>query len=649
MVAQQHMFPCFKHPELITVSERRSRHGTWRSGGLFPVAVLFLLVAVINSVWIAKDELPMGYGDPYWYLEKTLRFLDAPPLRIVTAPFSSLQQLSHAGRPPLYQLLSAPFLVLAGRTEDAARCVNLLFLAVLMATTYYTARLIKDGWAGLLAAFLVVCYPPILHLSRTYLPHSAAPACVSLSVCLLTLLLTRPSVKTAWLFGASLAFGALIHPEFLPLPIVPTAVAGAYLVLFSRDPKGPASLRQSPRWLARKLGDPFVLKGLVPAAAIAVGLTLAWYLTAGRSVIDLQLRLMQPSLAEFRGFKLIARGFPSVEPGFWWYARTAPGALSNVLSVFIVLGLVFGIIRRHGLTMFLVFWFLADYVLLGLNTTFCWWSFAAILPIAAVLTSVFVTGMRPKWLARGCTVLCVATSAFAFVVVTWGVPLYLWRLATVLGAEEKGCWQGLVVFCPLPAGAEDQPWPVKDMVEAVVRDQDSQEARTRWLDLLDIPGGKEGRCWGAQPCPPGRRTGVWAGVLNYVIARDWPSATLRVFGPNAPTWGDPYSFEILRADYILYEEQDTLPKWMERNRDMAYDFAVRKFLHAPPPAFVQSHERVATFQGPDVRRAALVKRVRPLTAEEAERSIAAIELSEAEKATGYSLLGALRSSAQVVR
>ena len=584
----------------------------------------------------------MTYGDAYWYLASTVRFLNAlsqRPLHVF-----SFRDLSLGGRPPLYQLLSMPFLAPGVRTEDAARYVNLFFLGVLIATTYYTARLIKDEYAGVLAAILVVCYPPIIHLSRIYLPHFAVPACVSLSVCLLTSLLVNPCAKTAWLFGASLAFGALIHPNFLPLPVVPTTVAMVYLVLFSQDPKRPRALRESHRWLGSKLAvpDPLLWRGLVPAAAIALGSTLAWYLTAGREVLGLQQQLMQRSLAELTGEKYIAIGFPDVQPGFWWYVHTAPGAITNVLGVLLAVSLVSGTASCNGLVMLLVLWFITDWAIVSVNTTLHWWYPSAVLPIAAVLTSVFVTGQRRRSLALGGTVLCLGVALFAFAVVTWGASPGLWQLAIALGAAEKECWRAEVAFCPEQAGQVVEAWPVAEIIQTITRDQGPRVGEYRSLLPLDLPGGRW-RCWGAQPCGEGRRLGPrWVALLTYRFAKDAPSARLRVSDPEAPTWGRLYNFEVLRSDYVLYEEgvvPDEGP-----NGILAYQRATAKFLQAPPAAFVESHKRVATFQGPDGRTAALIKRVRPLTVSEAEDSIAAIQLPEPQKELGHLIFSALNSS-----
>jgi 4-amino-4-deoxy-L-arabinose transferase-like glycosyltransferase len=93
--------------------------------------------------------------------------------------------------------------------------INVVFSALLLISVYAIGKMLANGKAGLLAAVLVASYPPIIHLSHIYRPHFAVAACAALSMWLLLLLLRDGSTKVAWLFGGSLAFGVLIHPNFV--------------------------------------------------------------------------------------------------------------------------------------------------------------------------------------------------------------------------------------------------------------------------------------------------------------------------------------------------------------------------------------------------------------------------------------------------
>ncbi len=139
---------------MMTLTRRQS----WVGLGL-----LIGSAAALQVFWSWTDEAPTPHGDSYAYLKNLLRFLDQLGSRDLIA---SLRGLSVLGRPPLYQLLTAPFILLLGRSEAAALSVNVVFIALLGVATYNLGRLARNQTAGLLAAFLVLTYPPVVHLSR---------------------------------------------------------------------------------------------------------------------------------------------------------------------------------------------------------------------------------------------------------------------------------------------------------------------------------------------------------------------------------------------------------------------------------------------------------------------------------------------------
>ena len=149
----------------------------------------------------------------------------------------------------LYILLSLPLVELFGTTQQAAMSVNLFFGAVLQIGTFGMGRILHGARVGLLAAFLVVCYPPIVEVTRFFSPHAALPACIAVSLWTLLGLVKGPTVRKAWLFAVSLAFGMLLHPSFAWSLAVPTAVGASYVAFFVRPPRRPLSLATTPAWL----------------------------------------------------------------------------------------------------------------------------------------------------------------------------------------------------------------------------------------------------------------------------------------------------------------------------------------------------------------------------------------------------------------
>jgi 4-amino-4-deoxy-L-arabinose transferase-like glycosyltransferase len=371
------------------------------------LAVLILIVTLISIVWNSLDTRPMPIIDAHVYLARTFEFVNVVERRGIAHLWQAIADVSWLGRPPLYQLLSVPFIWLFGRSMDAALTVNIVFQALLLLSTYGIGRLVKNGSVGLLAALLAAAYPPIINLSRFYMTQYGAVACVALSLCLLLLLLKTRSVKVAWLFGLSLGFGALVCHYFPYFLSAPTVVFGLYMVLFQTDPRRPAAVKEIPVWMLSKGRDPFVLRGLLPAALIATALTAPWYLTRARGLLTFVgsavaeggvPRYFAGGVPVFSSVELTmasgefaTREFPDVNPSsVWWYALTMPGAVSNVFAVFVAIGLVVGIVKRQLPASVLVLAFLVAYSVLPLWAIRMWMLLTPILPAAAALAAYWV-------------------------------------------------------------------------------------------------------------------------------------------------------------------------------------------------------------------------------------------------------------------
>ncbi|MCP4663003.1 MAG: tetratricopeptide repeat protein [bacterium] len=602
-------------------SRGRARTRKWERTVL---GFIIAAVLVINLDWIRQDQDRMLLPECYTFLAKAVEFVDQLDVHGFADFRSSLDKLSIEGRPPLYMLLTVPCILLFGRSEDAALSINMFFGVVLMISTYHMGRLTKNRKAGLLGAFLVASYPPMVYFSRAYLPHFAVPACVALSLWLLLSTLKRRSIKIAWLFGASLAFGLLIHPMFAWSLAIPTAVFGVYMLLFQTAPKRPAAFKHTPGWLFAKLRDRFVTLGLFPAALISLGPTLSWYLVKGSLLFELMHRLSAPELAKFRGVPARALGFPGVEPSFWWHARTAPGAISNVLALFVILGLVSAIIRRRLPAWVLIITLIAAYTGLSLLEIQAWMYFIAVLPVAACLTAAWIAGLRHRWLAGTLTVVALAVAAFDLSVVSWGVQPWSQPLAVALGSpmsDNRTCQaRAAGAFCPAPprTSAEIGRWPLRAIQRTILDDPECRQERACSLMFVQD------------------RRAIWIPRFKYYLTLDRRQDRLRIAYQGVRTVAQPYSLGgLLNSDYVLYPDLQ-----YPGSHRSSYLVASVRFLKTPPLAFADAHQAVGTFEYPNGE-VKLVKRTKPLTAAEAEASIAALELDREYKSQRFDVLAPL--------
>ena len=585
------------------------------------LALLIAALVIVHSYWIFNDHGTLAIQDGYIYLTNLLQFLDGPTPSSPQEFWAALKKLSNGGRPPLYSLLTIPSILLFGRSVAAACTVNLIFVPILLFCTYRLAKSISGVSGGLLAAFLVGTFPPIVHLTRNYMPYSVLPACGILSLWLLAELLRHRSIKTAWYFGASIGLGMMIHPQFSRFAVPTTLVSCCYIWLFpqegeareSSDPMGWRVLS----WLKGRLTDPLFLKGLVPAAFIACMLVLPWYLTAGFRLFALARKVDSGFLEQFRGHAVETIGFETTEPAFW-FLKTAPGTISWVFALFAMVGVVYGVLKRQPVPWLLVFSLVSTYAIFDRLTTRAWWGFAVALPVAAVLIGLWIANVRPKWLSSTLIAVCLVVGSFNFSLVTWGVHPSLLPMAAFLGAplEERTCGQRAALpLCPAPARPAREKLPEFEVVKLILEDP---ECRKRTCQLLKLRGAIS-----------------WIRLQYHVVAQ-YPGSKLRVVRANSPSFGRPYGLEsLLKSDYLLYPEGE-----VEESKNF-YTSTTLNFLSSPPPAFSEAHRKIRTYGKRRGQTLVLVKRVAPLTVREAEATLAALGLEEQYLGEKFRLLSPL--------
>lgn len=123
---------------------------------------------------------------------------------------------------PLMPLITAIFFYpIFGVNANVAIMTNILFLAVLVFSTYAIGKKIYNKNTGLVAAFLVSMYPIIFGISRYYTYFIGLTAILSLSIYLLLLSDKFKNRKYSILFGISSGIGLLINIFFAVYAIGP--------------------------------------------------------------------------------------------------------------------------------------------------------------------------------------------------------------------------------------------------------------------------------------------------------------------------------------------------------------------------------------------------------------------------------------------
>ena len=294
-------------------------------------------------------------------------------------------------------------------------------------------------------------------------------------------------------------------------------------------------------------------------------------------------------------------------------------ALSNVLVLLFVIGVVAAMFSRRFDRWILVVSAITSFVLLSLQSVLHWMYVAQVLPIAAVLSVVWIVEVRPRWLAMSLSLVCLVVGSVNLIVGALDARPWIRPVAAYLGVCPE---KGYSIYCPPPLSATERRLrkgdsPEREILAAVLEDPNCRGSRTCRLWYINI-----GR-------PP---------RFGYYRVKYWPSSELATVTTGSPAWGRPFNFStFLDSDYLAYPITPLYP-----GSRRLYDTAAIRFLQSPPPEFAQAHKVVGEFEG--LRRKVkiqLLKRVKPLTTAEARTSISAFDLPDKYKTQANELLVSL--------
>jgi len=186
------------------------------------LCILVLCVFAFNIVWVNLDTVPPAWdfsrhlyiSNLYWQAfdwdSKSLWF-DI----LGVEPFY----------PPLYHLSLLPFAIFFGFTPFSAVLLNSICLGVIIFSTYGIGSLINSRRAGLLAAFLVACYPFLSYISRRPLIGTMLTAAVVFAYYLFLKSKHFESRLYSLMFAIVFACGMMLKWTFL-IYIFPAVIIG---------------------------------------------------------------------------------------------------------------------------------------------------------------------------------------------------------------------------------------------------------------------------------------------------------------------------------------------------------------------------------------------------------------------------------------
>jgi 4-amino-4-deoxy-L-arabinose transferase-like glycosyltransferase len=402
------------------------------------LAAIVVLSAGLHLAWDARVGR-MPSWDQSHHLKLGIDYVNA----ISEHRFREQLQTVREPYPPGYHLLLAGGTAVVGPHRSLGLYVNLVALAVIVASTYFIGTRLANGGVGLLAAALAATYPGMAVYAREALIEYWLAAAATLTV---ALLLASRGFRNGWvsaILGVVMGFGLLLKPSFAFCVWLP--------VLFVA---GPPLIRRE--WKA--------LRNAVVAGGLALGIAAVWYYPQREAIA---------ALGRINRADGIRWGHTTDHwLGFLKYVDFLQNHLMSKVGAWVGIGALFLTIWKPNLWI-LHAWVVGTWAVVVFGLVFRDAKYMIpTLPAMALLVACAVDWLRPAWLKAGVVVVLAVAQAAALAHAEFGsanLPLDEW-----FQNEDK--WSGV-------DGGES--WAVPEIVAAAQRTATRKDAHVGVV--MDLP------------------------------------------------------------------------------------------------------------------------------------------------------------------
>jgi len=271
--------------------------------------------------------------------------------------------------PPLYNVITAAYFIVAGASVFTARLVTLTFTVASILLVYKTAKEMYSQKVGLLASVFFAVMPGTVWLSGLAMIETMLIFMVSLSLLFFFRWLQTSNKFDLMMSSTSLVLGVLV--KYQTLVVVPLVMLTSLLVLGKIDvlkTKIRLFLFSRLIWLGGAIA---IIGGFLLYAYYTSGLLKVWlyaiqFGNVGQSEYSLRFPVPIFYLVEI----------------VWPYSDMHP--VSLLLYVLALVGLIFFVVRRKPQDKYLLIWFIATYVIFTIIPNRQWRYVTLVFPVLAI-------------------------------------------------------------------------------------------------------------------------------------------------------------------------------------------------------------------------------------------------------------------------
>ncbi len=164
------------------------------------VFLIFCIISILDIYYVFRDTLPPSW-DQSLHMQLSLIYYNL----IKSGMFSEIAKVSNY-YPPFFHLSGTPMYAFFGTSEDVARLSNLIYLFILLFSTYGIGRILFNKNTGVLATAIIAMYPILIRIQRDYLIDFALTSVIALTIYFL--LKTEGFTKMNYSIAFGLSWGA---------------------------------------------------------------------------------------------------------------------------------------------------------------------------------------------------------------------------------------------------------------------------------------------------------------------------------------------------------------------------------------------------------------------------------------------------------